>query len=146
MNRAGSLLVRAWQRIHEPRVIAVLYFAAYAGLLLAGTYALINPPSSVEGEVGTFAMYLLAGLLTFGASVGVAAVLPGIYWLERTAVLSIALASGLYLLIVITLHIQGTGNRLLQAGFIGFVLLMQGVRWERIRIRPYEPSRTVTAP
>lgn len=135
-----------WLRINEPRSVSVMYFLAYLVLLCMGAYALVNPPTSIEGPIGTFAMNMLAGTLTFGASVGVVSVLPGIWWLERTAVLSISLSSTLYLIIIIALHTQGTGNRLLQAGFVCFVLIMQGVRWVRVAKRPYDPDRVNRAP
>lgn len=131
------------RRINEPRVVSVLYFFMYLGLLVGGIAALVRPPTSIEGQIGTIAMVALAVLLTFGSFVGALAVLPGTWWLERTAVLSIGLAAFLYLLIVVTLHFTSAGNRLLQAGFVLFVLGAQGVRWARIARRPYDPERPV---
>lgn len=131
---------RLWSRINEPRVIAVLLFIQYATLAAGGAYSLIRPPSSLEGQIGISAMASLAGLLVFGGSIGAVAALPGIWWLERSAVLSIALAAGLYLTIIISLHVGGDGNRLLQASFVTATLLHQGVRWVRIRERSYRPE------
>lgn len=131
--------VRLWKRVHEPRTISVLYFVQYLILAAGGAYALFNPPNSVAGQVGASTMSGLALVLAFGGTVGAIAALPGVYWLERTAVLSVALAAGLYLWIVLTLHFQQEGNRLLQATFIAVGLLNQGVRWVRIWERPYRP-------
>ncbi|MBN0040256.1 hypothetical protein JN535_08775 [Cellulosimicrobium cellulans] len=136
-----GILRDLWSKVHEPKAVSVAYFVIYASGVLAGLYATIVPPSSIEGEIGAAAMTVLSLLLTVGCAIGTAAALPGIYWLERTAVTSIALAMALYLGIVIALHVQSPdGNRLLQAWPIFAVLVMQLVRWVRIRRRPYRPE------
>ena len=87
-------------------------------------------------------MVALAAVLAFGGTVGAIAALPGWYWLERSAVLAVSLAAGLYLALVLVLHFTTEGNRLLQAAFVLAVLLHQPVRWVRIRTRPYRPAPT----
>ncbi|RLV54839.1 hypothetical protein D9V41_14715 [Aeromicrobium phragmitis] len=140
-----SLLARAWHRINEPRTISVLYFVSYLVLTAGGVTALVIPPTSLEGEIGATAMTMLASLLVFGGSIGSVSALPGIYWLERFAVGAIASSATIYLLIIVTLHFTSTGNRLLQAAFVCSVLLHQGVRWMRIRERPYRPEAATAA-
>lgn len=130
-----------WHRVHRPRVIAVAYFAAYLILAGVGIYALIRPPTSIEGTIGAFSMVVLATLCAFGGIVGAVAVLPGRYWLERLAVIAIAVATVIYAAIILSLQITAPGNRLLQFGFIGYAGLMQLVRWHRIKERPYDPER-----
>lgn len=141
--RSGSTVARAlrraWQKVREPRVISVAYFAMYASGVAAGVYATVSPPASIEGQIGSSAMAALTVLLSFGCALGTVAALPGIYWLERSAVLSIALAAGIYLTILTTLQVQQPGNRMLQAWFVSFVLGMQLVRWVRVSERPYRP-------
>lgn len=127
-------------------MISTLYFAIYLCLLGGGVAAIIEPPGSIQGEVGAVAMYTLAGLLAFGGLVGSVAALPGIWWLERTAVLSIGLSAGIYGFIIIVLHLTTPGNRLLQLAFVTTVGLMQAVRWHRIRERPYDPDRVPASP
>lgn len=135
-------LLALWARIHEPRAVSIGYFAIYLAGFGAGLYATFVPPSSIQGEVGAGAMSALTVLLMTGCAIGAVAALPGIYWLERTAVLSIALAMLLYLAVVLVLQVQEPqGNRLLQAWVVFAVLLMQvPVRWVRIRARPYRPD------
>lgn len=139
-HRLGASMRRVWQKVREPRVISVAYFAMYASGVAAGVYATISPPASIEGQIGSSAMAALTVLLTFGCALGSVAALPGIYWLERSAVLSIALAAFIYLAILATLQVQQPGNRMLQAWFVAFVLGMQLVRWVRVRERPYRPA------
>ena len=136
-----NLLKQLWERVHQPRVISVIYFLIYLCMLGGGFAALVDPPGSIQGAIGAGSMTTLAGLLAFGGLIGAIASLPGIWWLERTAVLSIGLAAALYGGIVATLHWTETGNRLLQLAFVLTVGLMQAVRWHRIRERPYDPGR-----
>jgi hypothetical protein len=135
----GRGLRTLWAKVREPRVISVVYFVMYTAGAGAGVYATITPPSSIEGQIGSTAMTALTVLLAFGCMLGAIAALPGIYWLERSAVTSIALAAAIYLAILGTLHAQQPGNRMLQAWFVLFVLGMQLVRWVRVRERPYRP-------
>lgn len=133
-------IIRAWLRITEPRVIAVALCVQYVLFSAAGAYAIFEPPASIESEVGQSSMAMLAGLLIFGGAIGGIAALPGIWWLERSAVLAIGLSAALYLVIVLYLQLTQPGNRLLQAAFIASVLLHQVVRWVRIRDRSYRPE------
>ena len=136
MNKFFSSI---WHRVHEPKAVSVLIFFQYGVLTIGGVYATISPPNSIEGQIGPPLMTLLTILSTFGGVVGLIASLPGIWWLERTAVSSVSLAAGLYLWIILSLHFSQTGNRLLQACFIIAFLTQQAVRWVRIRERPYRP-------
>ena len=137
----SSIVYRIWHKVREPRVISVTYFGIYAVLFAAAVSALLDPPRSVEGHIGAVAMIMLAAMLAFGGLVGAPSALIGIWWLERTAVFAIAMSALIYGGIIIGLHTTGTGNRLLQLGFVITVLLMQIVRWHRIRQRPYDPDR-----
>lgn len=145
MRSAITPLHALWAKVQEPRVISVVYFVMYAAGVGAGVYATMRPPTSLEGQVGAAAMTALTVLLTFGCTLGTIAALPGIYWLERSAVLSIALAATIYLAILTTLQVQQPGNRTLQGWFVLFVLGMQAVRWVRVRERPYRPVGALAA-
>src|SRR5690606_25039268 len=111
-------------------------------------YALINPPTTVEGAVGTFSMRFLAGTLAVGGALGVPTALAGIWWLERTAVMFVILSSGVYLGIVLALQVTGdpSSNRMLQAGFVFGMGALHFVRWHRVRQRPYDPDRVTITP
>lgn len=139
MHHIANQLIKLWERVNEPRTISVLYFVQYVVLAAAGLWALAVPPMSLEGEIGTVAMNSLAGILVFSGALGAVAALPGIYWLERAAVLGVGWAALIYLWIIVSLHFTTDGNRMLQAAFVAIGLLHQGVRWVRIHERPYRP-------
>lgn len=141
----SSLLIRLWKKVREPRVISFTYFVSYMVLFGVAVSALVDPPRSVEGHIGALAMTLLAAILAFGAAIGAPSALMGVWWLERVAVFAIAVAALIYGGIVIGLHIDGSGNRLLQFGFVINVLLMQIVRWYRIKDEDLDPDRPLIA-
>lgn len=134
-------LKRLWSRVHHPRVIAVTYAALYTVLAWGGVMALIDPPSTIEGTLGTAAMTILSALLVLGGVTGAPSALIGAWWLERIAVMSVAFSAGLYGMVIVVKHVTEPGNRQLQLAFVLTVLLMQLIRWHRIRIRPYDPDR-----
>lgn len=132
---------RLWLKIREPRTVSIAMFLAYVTMLFAGITVLFDPPGTLQGLIGSVSMTSLAILLVLGGGIGSIAALPGIYWLEMHAVLSIGLASAIYLFIVLTLHFTTGGNRLLQASFVVAVMLGLFARWVRLRERPYSPNR-----
>lgn len=136
-----STLKRLWLRVHQPRVIAVTYAALYTVLAWGGVVALIDPPSTIKGTLGDAAMTVLSALLVLGGVTGAPSALIGSWWLERIAVMSVAFSAGLYGAVIFVRQITETGNRQLQLAFVLTVLLMQLVRWHRIRQRPYDPTR-----
>ncbi len=134
-----------WLRVQEPRSVSVVYWLIYVILGAGGLYALVEPPSSLEGEIGIVAMSMLASLLVIGGTVGAIAALPGWYWMERFAVGAVASSAAIYLVIVVILHFQQpTGNRLLQAAFVASLMLTQWPRWVRVRARPYRSEVLTT--
>lgn len=135
-----SRVRRLWKKVHEPRTVSVLRFFMYLGFLTGGLSAVGNPPSTIEGAIGQSAMLTLAALLAFGGFIGAIAALPGIWWLERVALLAVIMSATIYGAIIATLHIQGTGNRTIQLSFVFAVTLSQFVRWARIKERPYDPT------
>lgn len=132
---------RLWFRIHEPRLVSLLRFVMYNVLLSGAVSIFIVPPTSLEGEIGSFAMYSLAVLLAFGSILGVGSVLQGAWYVERIAVLSIMAAFAIYAAIIITLQMQPeSGNRLLQLSAVLAVILSHAIRLARIWERPYDPK------
>src|SRR5690625_7879466 len=68
-----SLIRRLWARVNEPRIVSVSHALVYFVLLSAGLYALVNPPTTLEGAAGACSRRLLAGTLAIGGALGGAA-------------------------------------------------------------------------
>lgn len=132
---------RAWLRLHEPRVLSTAYGVWY--LIMAGVWlrAFFEPPQTIENTFGTALVSIISVLIVLGGVTGVATVLNGAYWAERTAVALIILGLTGYLALTLTLEVVGTGNR--QPG-MGSTLGAIGFTWLRawwIYDRPYNPRR-----
>ena len=140
-NRLQSL----WRRVYEPRFVTAIMFVWYVIAATVAIYSFFNPPSSLAGQFGSTAMKALLGLLAGGSIIGLIAVLPGWYFMERLALVANFIAGGLYLSIVLGLHFQmPTGNRLLQALMIlGVMINSCVIRWYRIKDRPYRAAYDV---
>src|SRR5690625_6827278 len=80
-----TLTKRLWARVNEPRIVSVSHALVYLVLLSAGLYALVNPPTTLEGAAGAFSMRLLARTLAIGGASGGPTGRAGIGGLERTA-------------------------------------------------------------
>ncbi len=130
-----------WERIKEPRAVHVAQCTIYVVTLLVGIAALLFPPRSIEGAVGEGLATLWAAFLILGGGLGMFAVLPGIWWLERVAVLAGGTGAAMYGSIVFTLHLTESGNRLPQSGMILIVLLSFVKRWVSIRRHAYDPEK-----
>jgi len=130
--RAGMWL---FSRIAEPRVPRLIQFGIYLCLGWAGHLVLLNPPASFTAELGGYVI-VFAWFLTLGAAAGAVAVLPGTWWLERMAVISIWVALGLFTLIAI-----GIGNSPIGAAI---AIALAGAliqRWREIRQYHVAPRR-----
>lgn len=136
-----------WSKVQEPKVVTVLHWIAYLVALAVGISALVDPPSSVAGELGPLLTAIWAWFFILGGVLGAFATLPGIWWLERGAV--IACLTGLAVWVMVTVVLEFTipdGNRWPQAGALTMLALALAVRWFRIRRYAYDPEPPVTRP
>lgn len=136
-----SLARRLWLRVQEPRVITVYQCVIYVAVTLTGIAALLSPPMSIEGAIGPLLTRMFAVFLLTGGALGAIAVLPGIWWLERAAVIACATGALIYAGVVLSLQVTQTGSRLVQLGVIVWALLSIAQRWHRIRRYAYDPER-----
>jgi len=117
-----------FMRIAEPRVIRLMQFGVYICMAISGVGVLSNPPASFEGVVGYGLVYMLGGFITLGSIFGMVAVLPGIWWLERTAILSMATGLAIYLVLLLALSASPVGISI----SIAFILTFCQ-RWSEIK-------------
>jgi hypothetical protein len=70
---------------------------------IAGFGVLLNPPPKFESVIGLVLVYVFGSFVTAGALLGVVAVLPGIWWLERVAILALSTGLAMYVVMAISL-------------------------------------------
>lgn len=99
MSKVGKAL---YLQIAEPRIYRVLQFIIYLGLFAAGTSVLISNPPILVRIVGVVLLDVFAIFIVMGGLLGAVAVLPGIWWLERVAILLICPALAMYVVMIIT--------------------------------------------
>lgn len=100
----------AYMKIAEPRVVRIIQFWIYAGLLIVGIMILDNVPKSLEDAAGSHIFVVGLGLmLIIGAVCSGVAVLPGIWWLERSGLVLLSFGLLIYLVMVIRMNTSPMG-------------------------------------
>lgn len=128
--------VNAFLLIAEPRVVRLIQFAIYMCMIFAGIVILTAPPWSLRETLGTFLVIVLGSFITLGATLGALAVLPGIWWLERVAILSLGTGLAMYAVAILSLGAP------LAAFLIGAAFVLSLVqRWMEIRQFQLAPRR-----
>lgn len=122
--------------IAEPRVIRVVQFGVYLCMVAAGLFVLTTPPWSLRDVLGEALVAILGGFITGGAVLGVIAVLPGIWWLERSAILALGTGLAMYSVVIVNLGAPVVG---FLVGFAFILCLVQ--RWMEIRKFQLAPKR-----
>lgn len=132
---------RLWRSITEPRHLKTFYLVVYILAVWVGLVTLVNPPSSIEGQLGDALTRFWASLITLGGIGGAVSVLPGWWWVERCAVWLILTGAAIYGGIVI--YIQALAppgsSRWTQIGFIAFACALFILRLLLTRKWDYEP-------
>jgi hypothetical protein len=82
--------------IAEPRVRRLLYFGIYTGLIFLGSSVFFRPPNVIKDQFGLSLVYFFGGLIVVGAVMAAFAVLPGIWWLERSGLYAMAGGVAMY--------------------------------------------------
>ena len=103
MTMRQSFLQSAFMRIAEPRVIRVIQFFVYLAVTAGGIALVIAPPPEFESVLGTVLTYVVGAFLLSGGVVGMFSVLPGIWWLERAAVLMLITGLSMYAVVAISM-------------------------------------------
>lgn len=127
---------KLFSKIAEPRVFRVFQFIIYVLLILAGSSVLLNDPKTLRFVVGPILLGMFGIFITLGGLLGAIAVLPGIWWLERVAIL--ILVPGIAMFIVMIYTIDATNLNILIS--IAFLLTFVQ-RWFEINEYQLAPKK-----
>jgi hypothetical protein len=130
------LLSGAFMLIAEPRVIRLLQFAVYVSMAGAGSFVLLAPPTSFQGVLGQALVVMFGSFVLVGSLLGMFAVLPGIWWLERVGLLALTTGLMIYCVLAIALGSSLVGTLVTLAFSFTFAQ-----RWMEIRRFQLAPKR-----
>lgn len=138
-NWLNAGIYSVYMKIAEPRVVRILQFWIYIGMLASGVFVLFQVPHALEKVAGFGFVIMLAGFLVLGALFSAIAVLPGIWWLERTGLVLQAFGLVMYSVMVIALASSPIGIAVCLVLVLSFVQ-----RWLEIKgsqLAPLAPKR-----
>lgn len=130
-RKGREYAVLIFYKIAEPRITRLIYLTIYGLLLVAGISTFTSPPLRFENAVGTTLVIILGLFTVLGAFLSFLAVLPGIWWLERSGLLAMMTAVAMYIALLFTLEASPFGLAISATLFLRFIL-----RW--LEIRPYQ--------
>lgn len=127
--------VSLFLKIAEPRVMRLLLFGFYTCLGLYGLGILTNPPKGFEGVLGealviTFSIFMLGG-----GAMGLVAILPGIWFIERVGLICLTTAMLIYIVVVAALHLSPVNYCIPSAFIFAFALRWMWIRWAQFAPR-----------
>lgn len=135
-NTAGRVVSTVFSRIEEPRIIRIFHFLIYLTLGTMGFIVVLVPPDVLIDVLGDALATSFGASLFVGGAVGAVAVLPGIWWAERVAIIS--LVSGLLMYMAVSSALDTSTVRIgLALGMILSLIL----RWIEVRKYQYAPGK-----
>jgi hypothetical protein len=96
-------------KIKEPRIIRLVQFIIYACMVGAGHFIVTVQPELYTNVLGTALVVGFGGAILLGGTLGAIAVLPGIWWLERTAIIALWTGLGIFVVVQVALAISIVG-------------------------------------
>ncbi|QFG08706.1 hypothetical protein PBI_INGRID_31 [Arthrobacter phage Ingrid] len=125
--RAGVHSV--YMKIAEPRVIRIIQFFIYMLLLLVGGLLLSKVPANLERAAGGLGFVVaMAIMIALGALCAGIAVLPGIWWLERSGLVLLTFGLLIYIVMIDQLNSSPMGVTICLILILSFVQ-----RWLEIK-------------
>lgn len=141
MNKLHITARILWMKIQEPRALSVIYFLAYLVISVVGLAVAIDPPRTIQNSIGHGLMIGWGGLLLLGGILGAVTVLPGVWWLERSAAIACMTAIVIYGATVAGLPVTQFSTRIATLGFLAFAVLAFATRLVKIRHFAYDPEK-----
>jgi len=109
MRAIIRLFVFLFFKIKEPRTIRLVQLIIYACMVGAGHYIVSVLPDLYTDVLGTTLVYFFGAAILLGGVLGAIAVLPGIWWLERTAIIALWTGLGVFVVVQVALGISIVG-------------------------------------
>lgn len=103
------LFVFLFFKIKEPRTIRLVQFVIYACMVGAGHFIVTVQPILYTKVLGGALVIGFGGAILLGGLLGTIAVLPGIWWLERTAIIALWTGLGIFVVVQFALAISIVG-------------------------------------
>lgn len=103
------LFVFLFFKIKEPRTIRLVQFVIYLCMLGAGHFIVTVQPELYTHVLGAQLVVGFGAAILVGGLLGAIAVLPGIWWLERTAIIALWTGLGVFVVVQAALAISIVG-------------------------------------
>ena len=136
-----TLAKRFWHALPNPKPITVSYSLGYLVCLGIGVLAEVDPPNTFNYAWSDWVTRGWAALLILGGAAGAWAAPQGKWLIEKPAIVFAASGLAMYASVVLMLHLQQPGNRLIQFLLIILALDFLLVRYLRIHKYSYEPGK-----
>ena len=105
----ARLFVFLFFKIKEPRTIRLAQFVIYACMIGAGHFIVSVQPELYTKILGNGLVIGFGGAILLGGVLGAIAVLPGIWWLERTALIALWTGLAIFVIVQVALAISIVG-------------------------------------
>lgn len=122
--------------VAEPKVEQIIQFAVYLTMAFPGAFIIIYVPETFQDAIGRSLVYVIGSALLLGGLAGAIAVLPGRWWLERMAIVSIWGGLAMFAVLAAILNVSPIGLSISICCGLLFI-----VRWRSIRRYQYAPGR-----
>lgn len=136
-----STWARWFLTIPEPREVRFAYLGSYLLWAVAGVSVLISPPTSLEGTLGPVLTYVWGAFLALGSVLGASTVLTIYWWVERLAIWLTGTGVAVYAILILSMHLTSSGNRIPQLCFVLAGLVFLIVRYLRIKGARVQPGK-----
>jgi hypothetical protein len=134
MTTVRAKLYRWFLLIQEPRIVRIAMFAIYVYFIVAGVQAFTSTPDHFYQVTGPRIVFSIGVFFIVGGVVGLVAVLPGHWYIERVGLVALALGCLARGVLVSALGVSDVG-----ASILNILILFLFVRFLTIRRADYAP-------
>lgn len=134
---------RWWRSFNDPELQKPLFLIAYAIGVYTGAVTIINPPSSIQSELGPVLMMATGVIWFVGGVTCLVTIFTDWWWLERLGLILLWGGILAYFGTVFIVHLESvSGSRLTQLGVILLATIGFVSRFLSIREWSYAPIKS----